>query len=154
MAKTYITNLFTFIGAKPCTEWLYGLVATDEKGFIFTGAGISENDLYRCDIFRKRKPQSLETSIPGSFIVGNVRKGSVKRVASAVGAGAMAVSPFALFSGGIADSRVGGINEDQLFNRLRNLLECLSNNLWFKSAFGRFRVQGYKAQGKNSDLKL
>ncbi|GMN09691.1 FAD-dependent oxidoreductase [Croceitalea sp. MTPC9] len=87
-----ITNLFTFIGAKPCTDWLDGLVATDERGFICTGSGIEEDDLFKCEIFRKRKPQSLETSIPGFFAVGDVRKGSVKRVASAVGEGSMAVS--------------------------------------------------------------
>ena len=98
-AEKNITNLFTFIGAKPCTEWLEGLVATDEKGFICTGPGISENDLYKCDIFRKRKPQSLETSIPGFFAVGDVRKGSVKRVASAVGEGSMAVSQVHQFLG-------------------------------------------------------
>ncbi|WP_222982175.1 FAD-dependent oxidoreductase [Flagellimonas meishanensis] len=87
-----ITNLFTFIGAKPCTEWLQGLVETDERGFICTGPGIKEEKLHACDIFRERKPQSLETSIPGFFAVGDVRKGSVKRVASAVGEGSMAVS--------------------------------------------------------------
>lgn len=94
-----ITNLFTFIGAKPCTDWLEGLVATDEKGFICTGPGIAEKDLYTCDIFRSRKPQSLETSIPGFFAVGDVRKGSVKRVASAVGEGSMAVSQVHQFLG-------------------------------------------------------
>ncbi|MUH37770.1 thioredoxin reductase [Zobellia amurskyensis] len=94
-----ITNLFTFIGAKPCTEWLEGIVATDEKGFVCTGPGIKEEDLYKCDIYIKRKPQSLETSIPGFFAVGDVRKGSVKRVASAVGEGSMAVSQVHQFLG-------------------------------------------------------
>ena len=94
-----ITNLFSFIGAKPCTEWLDGLVATDEKGFICTGNGINEEDLYKCEIFKRRKPQSLETSIPGFFAVGDVRKGSVKRVASAVGEGSMAVSQVHQFLG-------------------------------------------------------
>ncbi len=92
-----ITNLFTFIGARPCTDWLQDLVATDERGFICTGPGIQEKDLYKCDIFRSRKPQSLETSIPGFFAVGDVRKGSVKRVASAVGEGSMAISQVHLF---------------------------------------------------------
>ncbi|WP_343488221.1 FAD-dependent oxidoreductase [Allomuricauda sp. d1] len=87
-----ITNLFTFIGAKPCTDWLQDLVETDERGFICTGPGIKEEKLLNCPIFRERKPQSLETSIPGFFAVGDVRKGSVKRVASAVGEGSMAVS--------------------------------------------------------------
>lgn len=94
-----ITNLFTFIGAKPCTEWLVGIVATDEKGFVCTGPGIDEEELYMCDIYTKRKPQSLETSIPGFFAVGDVRKGSVKRVASAVGEGSMAVSQVHQFLG-------------------------------------------------------
>ncbi|TKD65304.1 cyclic nucleotide-binding domain-containing thioredoxin-disulfide reductase [Flavobacterium sp. ASW18X] len=87
-----ITNLFTFIGAKPCTDWVVDLVETDEKGFICTGPGIDAKKLFACEIFKTRKPQSLETSIPGFFAVGDVRKGSVKRVASAVGEGSMAVS--------------------------------------------------------------
>ncbi len=87
-----ITNLFTFIGARPCTEWLQGLVATDEKGFICTGPGIKQEELHKCSIYTGREPQSLETSIPGFFAVGDVRKGSVKRVASAVGEGSMCVS--------------------------------------------------------------
>lgn len=94
-----ITNLFTFIGAKPGTDWLKGLVTTDEKGFICTGPGIKEEALFTCDIFKNRKPQSLETSIPGFFAVGDVRKGSVKRVASAVGEGSMAISQVHQFLG-------------------------------------------------------
>ena len=90
--KVPIINLFTFIGAKPCTEWLDDLVATDEKGFIHTGSTINSEELSDCQIYKKRTPQSLETSIPGFFAVGDVRKGSVKRVASAVGEGSMAVS--------------------------------------------------------------
>lgn len=87
-----IANLFTFIGAKPCTDWLEGLVVTDDKGFICTGHVIPTDKLSSCDIYKQRGPQSLETSIPGFFAVGDVRKGSVKRVASAVGEGSMAVS--------------------------------------------------------------
>lgn len=87
-----ITNLFTFIGAKPCTEWLNGIVAMDDKGFIYTGQDVNESSMAQCSIFDKRKPQSLEASIPGFFAVGDVRKGSVKRVASAVGEGSMAIS--------------------------------------------------------------
>lgn len=87
-----ITNLFTFIGARPCTDWLKGLVVTDERGFICTGPGILKEELYKCSIYNHREPQSLETSIPGFFAVGDVRKGSVKRVASAVGEGSMCVS--------------------------------------------------------------
>lgn len=92
ISEKSITNLFTFIGAKPCTDWVANLVETDEKGFICTGPGIKKEKLLQCAIFKERKPQSLETSIPGFFAVGDVRKGSVKRVASAVGEGSMAVS--------------------------------------------------------------
>ncbi|MEM8846760.1 MAG: FAD-dependent oxidoreductase [Bacteroidota bacterium] len=87
-----ITNLFTFIGARPCTDWLKGLVATDERGFIYTGPSVNHDNKLKCAIYSNREPQSLETSIPGFFAVGDVRKGSVKRVASAVGEGSMCVS--------------------------------------------------------------
>lgn len=87
-----IANLFTFIGAKPCTEWLGDLVTTDKNGFILTGFALEGYEVSTCDIYTKRKPQTLETSIPGFFAVGDVRNGSVKRVASAVGEGSMAVS--------------------------------------------------------------
>ncbi|TCD28669.1 cyclic nucleotide-binding domain-containing protein [Pedobacter psychrodurus] len=87
-----ISNLFTFIGAKPCTEWLNGLVLMDDKGFIYTGNDVEQTALSECSVFKKRKPQTLEASIPGFFAVGDVRKGSVKRVASAVGEGSMAIS--------------------------------------------------------------
>ncbi|WP_299896730.1 FAD-dependent oxidoreductase [uncultured Aquimarina sp.] len=87
-----ISNLFTFIGAKPCSEWLNGIVSTDEKGFIYTGPDVKIDETMDSSIYKYRKPQSLETSIPGFFAVGDVRKGSVKRVASAVGEGSMAIS--------------------------------------------------------------
>ena len=87
-----ITNLFTFIGAQPCTEWLNNLIYTDEKGFICTGVEIPQDKLSDCEMYKRRRPQTLETSLPGFFAVGDVRKGSVKRVASAVGEGSMAVS--------------------------------------------------------------
>ncbi|MBW7674138.1 FAD-dependent oxidoreductase [Chryseobacterium chendengshani] len=87
-----ISNLFTFIGAKPCTEWLNGIVSMDDKGFIHTGPDVIESEMAECSIYKDRKPQSLETSIPGFYAVGDVRKGSVKRVASAVGEGSMSIS--------------------------------------------------------------
>ncbi len=71
-----ISHLFLFIGATPHTHWLGGAVATDEKGFIQTGNGAS----------------SLETSVPGVFAIGDVRAGSTKRVAAAVGDGAAAIA--------------------------------------------------------------
>jgi thioredoxin reductase (NADPH) len=76
-----IQHLFLFIGADPNTEWLSGSgVALDRKGFVLTGAGTTEN----------RHP--LETSRPGIFAIGDVRSGSVKRVAAAVGEGAQVVA--------------------------------------------------------------
>lgn len=98
-----ITHLFTFIGAYPCTDWLKNLVVTDDKGFICTGDSISEKDLKVCRIYKSRNPQSFETSIPGCFAVGDVRKGSVKRVASAVGEGSMVVSQIHTHLGGLND---------------------------------------------------
>ncbi|MFB0946783.1 MAG: NAD(P)/FAD-dependent oxidoreductase [Spirosomataceae bacterium] len=106
--ETPIGNLFTFIGAKPCTDWLEDLVATDKKGFICTGAAIKKEKLSDCEIYEKRLPQSLETSIPSFFAVGDVRKGSVKRVASAVGEGSMAVSQVHQF---LAEIKSGELRE-------------------------------------------
>lgn len=90
--KVEISNLFTFIGARPCTEWLNDLVATDKNGFICTGSAINLECLTEWDTFKKRPPQTLEASVPGFFAVGDVRTGSVKRVASAVGEGSMVIS--------------------------------------------------------------
>lgn len=87
-----VSNVFSFIGAQPHTEWLGGAVATDEKGFIYTGASVEKEAKTQCNIYAGRDPQSLESSIPGIFAVGDARYGSVKRVASAVGEGSMAVS--------------------------------------------------------------
>ena len=98
-----ITHLFTFIGATPCTDWLEDLVVMDEKGFVCTGPGIDADKLSNCAIYKQRKPQSLETSIPGFFAVGDVRRGSVKRVASAVGEGSMAVSQIHQFLGELSE---------------------------------------------------
>jgi thioredoxin reductase (NADPH) len=80
--------LFVFIGALPHTEWLDGQLATDEAGFVLTGRDVQGEDLAEHDGDR---PLFLETSRPGIFAVGDVHSGSVKRVASAVGEGSMAV---------------------------------------------------------------
>ena len=80
--------LFMMIGADPQTDWLAGTLAVDEKGFILTGADL-EDDV--SDLERGRDPMPMETSMPGVFAVGDVRSGSVKRVASSVGEGSMAV---------------------------------------------------------------
>ena len=78
-------GLFILIGARPFTEWLPGTVARDEWGYILTGP--DAGDCWQ----QQRAPLPLETSLPGVFAVGDVRHGSVKRVASAVGEGSIAI---------------------------------------------------------------
>jgi thioredoxin reductase (NADPH) len=84
--------LFFFIGAEANTGWLQGAVELDERGFVLTGRELDnsalEEDAWR---ERSREPYPLETSLPGVFAAGDVRSGSIKRCASAVGEGAMAV---------------------------------------------------------------
>jgi thioredoxin reductase (NADPH) len=84
--------LFVFIGAEANTGWLRGAVELDERGFVLTGVEISRS-AFGGDAWQKllREPYLLETSLPGVFAAGDVRSGSIKRVASAVGEGAMAV---------------------------------------------------------------
>ena len=81
--------VFSMIGARPCTEWLPPEIERDEKGFIKTGADIAEAPAWRAN---KRRPAPLETSLPEIFAAGDVRSGSVKRCAAAVGEGGMAVA--------------------------------------------------------------
>lgn len=83
------TAAFVFIGAQPRTGWLDGQLTTDRDGFIRTGRDLGDADLPG---FGGRVPHFLETSWPGVFAAGDVRSGSIKRVASAAGEGAMAVS--------------------------------------------------------------
>jgi thioredoxin reductase (NADPH) len=78
---------FVFIGARPLTDWLDGVVARDERGFILAGLDV-KGDGWSL----QRDPFPLETSVPGVFVAGDVRARSIKRVASAVGEGSMAVS--------------------------------------------------------------
>jgi thioredoxin reductase (NADPH) len=86
-------GLFVFIGAKANTGWLHGGVELDKRGFVLTGRALDGSALEE-DTWRglSREPYPLETSLPGVFAAGDVRGGSIKRVASAVGEGAMAVS--------------------------------------------------------------
>jgi thioredoxin reductase (NADPH) len=78
---------FIFIGAAPRTDWLDGVLARDKAGFILAGPDVRENGWSL-----PREPYPLETSVPGVFVAGDVRSRSIKRVASAVGEGSMAVS--------------------------------------------------------------
>jgi thioredoxin reductase (NADPH) len=82
--------VFSFIGAVPRTEWLPPEIERDAKGFVQTGPAVAKSPHWRT-AGRARQPFLLETSHPGVFAAGDVRSGSVKRVASAVGEGAMAV---------------------------------------------------------------
>jgi thioredoxin reductase (NADPH) len=86
-----IGHVFLMMGALPCTEWLNGCVALNEKGFVRTGSDLRAEDMPRSRWLNGRQPQFFETSIPGIFAVGDVRCGSVKRVAAAVGEGSASI---------------------------------------------------------------
>lgn len=85
------TSMFIFIGALPRTDWLAGVVERDERGFILTGPDLIQNGERPKGWTPDRDPFLLETNVPGIFAVGDVRHGSVKRVASGVGEGSVAV---------------------------------------------------------------
>jgi thioredoxin reductase (NADPH) len=85
-------HLFVFIGAAPRTEWLDGVLARDDKGFVLTGPDLLVDGQRPAGWHEQRDPYYLESSVPGVFVAGDVRAASVKRVASAVGEGAMAVT--------------------------------------------------------------
>jgi len=87
-----IAHLFSMTGAVPNSSWLNGCVTCDQIGFIKTGLDLTTADLAKAQWPLKRPPFLLETSMPGVFAVGDIRGGSVKRVASAVGEGSIAVS--------------------------------------------------------------
>jgi thioredoxin reductase (NADPH) len=81
-------ELMVFIGATPCTSWLGDAVELDSGGYVRTGSSVTELAAYAG---LGREPLPLETSAPGVFAAGDVRSGSVQRVAAAVGEGAMAI---------------------------------------------------------------
>ncbi len=87
-----IAHLFSMTGAVPNSAWLVGCVACDQAGFIKTGLDLTTEDLTKAKWPLSRPPYLLETSLPGVFAVGDIRGGNVKRVASAVGEGSIAVS--------------------------------------------------------------
>jgi thioredoxin reductase (NADPH) len=81
--------VFSMIGARPCTEWLPPDIARDDRGFIKTGTAVADEPAWRSS---KHQPTPMETSLPGIFAAGDVRSGSVKRCAAAVGEGGMAIA--------------------------------------------------------------
>ena len=83
--------IFIYIGALPRTDWLDNVVARDERGFILAGPDLWKDGRLPAGWNLDRDPFLLESSVPGVFVVGDVRHGSIKRVASAVGEGAIAV---------------------------------------------------------------
>jgi thioredoxin reductase (NADPH) len=86
-----VRALFVFIGAIPCTSWLSSMIALDEDGFVLTGQQAAAATTEAGWWHRGRSPLMLETNRPGVFAIGDVRSGSIKRVGSAVGEGAMVV---------------------------------------------------------------
>jgi thioredoxin reductase (NADPH) len=90
--KHEISHIFVMTGANPNTRWLNGCIALDDKGFIKTGSDLLPEDLSAAGWPLTRQPYLLETSLPDVFAVGDVRGGSIKRVASAVGEGSIAIS--------------------------------------------------------------
>jgi thioredoxin reductase (NADPH) len=83
--------LFVFIGAAPCTEWLESVIRRDPRGFVLTGPDLLVGGGRPAGWTLDRDPYHLEASVPGIFAAGDARANSVKRVASAVGEGAMAI---------------------------------------------------------------
>jgi len=92
MSVEDVRHLFVMTGAVPATKWLDGCVALDDHGFIKTGPDLTPEDLQTAKWPLPRPPHLLETSLPGVFAVGDVRGGNIKRVASAVGEGSIAVA--------------------------------------------------------------
>ena len=90
--KVPANSLFIMIGAEPNTDWLADVVERDERGFIYSGSNLMRDGKKPNGWKLDRDPALLETSVPGIFVVGDVRHGSVKRVASGVGEGSVAIS--------------------------------------------------------------
>ena len=85
------SGLFIYIGAEPHTDWLYDWIKRDAHGFILTGSDLRQDELENQGWMLDRQPFLLETSIPGVFAVGDVRHGSIKRIAAGVGEGSTAI---------------------------------------------------------------
>jgi thioredoxin reductase (NADPH) len=93
-------GLFCFIGAEPATNWLTG-IATEDNGFIRTDVQLNNTDLGSAWADLGRTPLPFETNVPGVFAVGDVRSGSMKRVAAATGEGASAIASVHKAIGGL-----------------------------------------------------
>jgi thioredoxin reductase (NADPH) len=91
VSRVPANSLYVFIGAEPRTDWLDGIVERNERGFILTGPDLLKGDKKPKGWTLERDPSLLETNVPGVFAVGDVRYGSVKRVASGVGEGSVAI---------------------------------------------------------------
>ncbi len=102
------TSLFIFIGAQPCTEWLRSTVAMDERGFILTGPQLKKEGKRSADWRPDRDPYLLETSVPGVFAAGDVRRDAIRRCAVGVGTGSMAVSLVHQYLAEVRGEKVGG----------------------------------------------
>ena len=92
MADGDARALFIFIGAEPYTDWAAPTVQRDQYGFVLTGPDLMNEGKHPKGWQLDRDPYWLETNVPGIFVAGDVRQNSIKRVASAVGEGAMAVA--------------------------------------------------------------
>jgi thioredoxin reductase (NADPH) len=91
LSRVPATSVYIFIGAEPKTEWLNGVIERDNQGFILSGTDLKNNGKPPAGWPLTRDPGLLETSVPGVFAAGDVRRGSVKRVASGVGEGSIAI---------------------------------------------------------------
>jgi thioredoxin reductase (NADPH) len=85
------SSVFVFIGAVPATAWLPDVILRDDHGFVLSGPDLRVEGKLPATWREKREPFLLESSVPGVFVAGDVRHGSIKRVASAVGEGSIAV---------------------------------------------------------------
>ena len=100
MSTTPTPAVFSLTGAVPRTNWLPAEIETDEKGFIRTGRSVAGSPLWKLD----REPFLLETSHPGVFAAGDVRSGSIKRCATSVGEGGMAIALIHLYLSELAST--------------------------------------------------
>ena len=113
-------NIFLFVGADPNTDWLHGCwIELDRYNFVLTGRDLTQTALTGAGWAEAREPHPLETSIPGVFAIGDVRSGSIKRVAAAVGEGAAVVAQLHTYLSALGEAE--GARRDARQNRLSEL---------------------------------